>query len=111
MKRWQVAAAGALAAISVVVLSGAATAATATYSFSGEVPATAGGCGPLHGFAVPPGAPRAVAAGGADASAPAALPWNPTVLTVHRPPGPTGPPADSATSPEAIHYAVPFGGT
>src|SRR3954467_9164956 len=115
MKRWQVAAAGGgapaflvvsrRAAISVVVLSGAATAATATYSFSGEVPATAGACGPLHDFDVPPGTTTV------DAVAAAALPSNDIVPHLHHPPGTIVATADSATSPEAIHYAVPFGGT
>src|SRR3954454_21211621 len=105
MKRWHVAAAGALAAISVVVLSGAPTAPTATYSFSGEIPATAGACGPLHDFDVPPGTTTV------DAVATAMLPSNDIVLNLHHPPGTIVATSDSATSPEAIHYVVPFGGT
>lgn len=94
-----VAAGTALAAITATIVVGSAAAETST--FSGEFPAVPGACGPFHDFTVPAGTTTI------DIVATADVPSNDIVLNLHRPRGTIVASQDTATSPEAIHYAVP----
>jgi len=89
----------------VATLGGAGRAGADTTTFTGTLPAQAGGCGPFHAFTV------AADTTTIDVVATADLPANDIVLNLHHPQGTIVATQDSATSPEAVHYVLPPGAT
>ena len=91
----------AVAAVASVLVVGSAGADTAT--FTGEFPPQPGACGPFHDFSVAAGTTTI------DVVATADVPANDIVLNLHQPQGTVVASADTATSPEGVHYVVPPG--
>jgi hypothetical protein len=89
----------------VVALGGSGTAGAETTTFTGTLPPQVGGCGPFHDFSIGPDTTVI------DVVATADIPSNDIVLNLHHPQGTVVASQDTATSPEAVHYVVPPGGS